>query len=157
MEKKIKQLLQWLQLEYVLVWALPLVLVALYETGVMTEGAYAGDVRTDYILQAVGILLAVGLIPLSLRLFSLSLVKHVKQLALPEALKSYRRWSEVRIGMLLVPVLVNLSFYYLTMNTTGVMCAMMALIASLFCVPTHKRMLDELDLVEDENKNQAVG
>lgn len=157
MEKKIKQLLQWLQLEYVLVWVLPLVLVALYETGVMTEGVYAGDVRMDYILQTVGILLVVGLIPLSLRLFSLSLVKHVKQLTLPEALKSYRRWSEVRIGMLLVPVLVNLSFYYLTMNTTGVMCAMMALIASLFCIPTRKRMLDELDLVRDENKNPAVG
>jgi hypothetical protein len=157
MEKKIKQLLQWLQLEYVLVWVLPLVLVALYETGVMTEGVYAGDVRMDYILQTVGILLVVGLIPLSLRLFSLSLVKHVKQLTLPEALKSYRRWSEVRIGMLLVPVLVNLSFYYLTMNTTGVMCAMMALIASLFCIPTRKRMLDELDLVKDENKNPAVG
>ncbi|MCD7926496.1 MAG: hypothetical protein LUI85_18195 [Bacteroides sp.] len=157
MEKKIKQLLQWLQLEYVLVWVLPLVLVALYETGVMTEGVYAGDVRMDYILQTVGILLVVGLIPLSLRLFSLSLVKHVKQLTLPEALKSYRRWSEVRIGMLLVPVLVNLSFYYLTMNTTGIMCAMMALIASLFCIPTRKRMLDELDLVKDENKNPAVG
>jgi len=157
MEKKIKQLLQWLQLEYVLVWVLPLVLVALYETGVMTEGVYAGDVRMDYILQTVGILLVVGLIPLSLRLFSLSLVKHVKQLTLPEALKSYRRWSEVRIEMLLVPVLVNLSFYYLTMNTTGIMCAMMALIASLFCIPTRKRMLDELDLVKDENKNPAVG
>ena len=34
---------------------LPLLLVALYETGVMTEGAYAGDVRMDYVLQTVGI------------------------------------------------------------------------------------------------------
>ena len=79
MEKKIRQLLRYLQIEYVAVWVLPLLLVALYETGVMTEGAYAGDVRMDYVLQTVGILLAVGLIPLSLRLFSLSLVKNVKQ------------------------------------------------------------------------------
>lgn len=156
MEKKIKQLLQCLQVEYLWVWILPLLLVILYETGVMTEGMYAGDVRMDYILQSVGILLAVGLIPLSLRLFSLSLVKNVKQLSLPEALKSYRRWSEIRIGMLLVPVLVNLSFYYLTMNNTGVLCAMMALIASLFCIPTRKRMLDELDLVKGENEKPAL-
>lgn len=149
MEKKIRQLLYCLQAEYVLVWVLPLLLVVLYETGVMCEGVYAGDVRMDYILQTAGILLAVGMIPLSLRLFSLSLVRHVKQLSLPDALKSYRRWNEVRMGMLLVPVLVNLSFYYLTMNNTGVMCAMMALIASLFCVPTRKRMLDELDLVKE--------
>ena len=65
MEKKIRQLLRYLQIEYVAVWVLPLLLVALYETGVMTEGAYAGDVRMDYVLQTVGILLAVGLIPLS--------------------------------------------------------------------------------------------
>ena len=156
MEKKIKQLLQFLQMEYLLVWILPLLLVILYETGFMTEGVYAGDVRMDYILQTVGILLAVGLIPLSLRLFSLSLVKNVKQLSLPEALKSYRRWSEIRIGMLLVPVLVNLSFYYLTMNNTGVLCAMMALIASLFCIPTRKRMLDELDLVKGESEGSAL-
>jgi hypothetical protein len=140
-----------LQIEYVAVWVLPLLLVALYETGVMTEGAYAGDVRMDYVLQTVGILLAVGLIPLSLRLFSLSLVKNVKQRSLPEALKSYRRWR-----MLVVPVLVNLSFYYLTLNNTGVLCAMMALIASLFCVPTRKRMLDELDLVKEENEEPAL-
>lgn len=156
MEKKIKQLLKCLQVEYVLVWVLPLVLVVLYETGIMVEGAYAGDIRMDYILQTIGILLAVGLIPLSLRLFSLSLVKNVKQLSLPEALKSYRRWSEVRIGMLLAPVLVNLSFYYLTMNNTGVLCAMMALIASLFCIPTRKRMLDELDLVKGEDDCPVV-
>ena len=56
MEKKIRQLLQYLQIEYVAVWVLPLLLVALYETGVMTEGAYAGDVRMDYVLQTVGII-----------------------------------------------------------------------------------------------------
>lgn len=156
MEKKIKQLLGWLRLEYAGMWVLPLGLVLLYETGCLTEGAYAGDDRMEYILQTVGILLAVGLIPLSLRLFSLSLVKHVKQLSLPEALKSYRRWSEVRLGMLLVPVLVNLSFYYLTLNTSGALCAMMALMASLFCVPTHKRILDELDLVKEDVNTPLV-
>lgn len=150
MEKKIRQLLRYLQIEYVAVWVLPLLLVALYETGVMTEGAYAGDVRMDYVLQTVGILLAVGLIPLSLRLFSLSLVKNVKQRSLPEALKSYRRWSEIRTGMLVVPVLVNLSFYYLTLNNTGVLCAMMALIASLFCVPSADKIKEDIRFISEK-------
>lgn len=149
MEKKINQVLKCLQAEFVIMWVLPLLLVALYETGVWAEGAWVGDAQMDYLLQSAGILLAIGLIPLSLRLFSLSLVKHVKQLSLPEALKSYRRWSEVRIGLLLVPVLVNLSSYYLTMNTAGALCASMSLAASLFCVPTRKRMLGELDLLKE--------
>ncbi len=150
MDKRINRILKCLQAEYIVMWILPLLLVFLYETGVMNEGALAGDVRMDYILQTIGILLVVGLIPVSLRLFSLSLVKRVKELSLPDALSSYRRWSEVRLGLLLVPVLMNLSFYYLTLNTTGVMCAAMSLIASLFCVPTRKRMLDELDLLREE-------
>ena len=146
MEKKIRQLLRYLQIEYVAVWVLPLLLVALYETGVMTEGAYAGDVRMDYVLQTVGILLAVGLIPLSLRLFSLSLVKNVKQRSLPEALKSYRRWSEVRLALLFATALFNFSAYYCTLNTTGLLCGGMVLVASLFCVPGRERLLSELNL-----------
>lgn len=150
MEEKIKSILKFLQIEYVMLWGGALLLVVLYETGVMDEGIFAGNVRMEYILQTVGILLAIGLIPLSLRLFSLSLVKRIQLLSLPDALSSYRRWSEIRLGLLLVPVLMNLSFYYLTLDTTGILCAAMSLVASLFCVPTHKRMLDELDLLKEE-------
>lgn len=150
MEEKIKSILKCLQIEYVMLWGGALLLVVLYETGVMDEGIFAGNVRMEYILQTVGILLAIGLIPLSLRLFSLSLVKRIQLLSLPDALSSYRRWSEIRLGLLLVPVLMNLSFYYLTLDTTGILCAAMSLVASLFCVPTHKRMLDELDLLKEE-------
>ena len=53
MEKKIRQLLRYLQIEYVAVWVLPLLLVALYETGVMTEGAYAGGGADSFIAPAV--------------------------------------------------------------------------------------------------------
>lgn len=150
MDEKINKLLKCLQAEYLVIWMLPLALVALYETGVMTEGAFAGDVRMDYILQTIGILLAVCLIPLSLRLFSLSLVKQIKHLSLPDALNSYRRWNEVRLGLLLVSVMMNLSFYYMTLNNTGILCAAMTLIASLFCVPGRKRLMDELDLIKEE-------
>lgn len=141
-----------LQTEYAMVWVLPLLLVLLYEAGVLCEGAFADDARMDYVLQTLGILLSVGLIPMSLRLFSLSLARRVKALPLPEALGSYRRWSEVRLGLLLIPVLVNLSFYYLTLNTTGLLCAAMPLVALLFCVPTRRRVLDELDLQEEEDR-----
>ena len=110
MEERINKTVKYLQAEYIMIWILPIVLVILYETGIMTEGDYAGDARMDYILQTIGILLTVGLIPLSLRLFSLSLVKCVKLLSLPDALSSYRRWNEIRLGLLVVPVLTNCRF-----------------------------------------------
>ena len=150
MKEQIKHLLNTLKGEYILLWTLPAALVGLYEAGIFAEGIYAGDVRTDYILQCAGILLTVCLIPFSLRLFNLNLVKRVRELPLMDALRSYRRWSEIRLFLLLVPVLMNLSFYYLTLNTTGLFCSLMALIASLFCVPTRNRILNELDLQEEE-------
>lgn len=149
MKERIKRLLGTLKVCFIALWALPVTLVILYETGIFAEGIYAGDAQAEYIIQSGCILLTIGLIPLSLRLFSLNLVKRIKELPLMQALESYRIWSEIRICLLAVPALISTSFYYLTLNTTGIFCACMALVASLFCVPTYNRLLNELDLPED--------
>lgn len=146
MEKEIARLLRCLKIEFALLWVLCVILVVLYECDILPQGILADDARTGYMLQVLGILLAVGLIPLSLRLFSLSLTKYVRTLPLVEALKSYRRWNEVRVCLLLVAALINLSVYYWTMDTTGLLCTGMVLVASLFCVPGRERMMSELDL-----------
>ena len=70
----------------------------------------------------------------------------MRALPLVEALQSYCRWNEVRMAMLLVPALFNFSVYYWTLNTTGLLCGIMVLVASLFCVPGRNRLLAELDL-----------
>ncbi|CCY90639.1 MULTISPECIES: hypothetical protein [unclassified Phocaeicola] len=152
MEKEIIRLLRCLKIEFALLWVLCIILIGLYECDILPQGVLADDVRTGYMLQVLGILLAVGLIPLSLRLFSLSLTKYVRVLPLLEALKSYRRWNEVRVCLLLVAALVNLSVYYWTMDTTGLLCAGMVLVASLFCVPGRERMMSELDLHNNEER-----
>lgn len=154
MEKEINRLLRWLQGEFILAWMLVLLLIALYETDVLPQGMMVGDARMEYILQTAGILLAMGLIPVSLRLFGLSLTRYVKTMPLPEALKSYRRWSEVRLGLLLAPALFNLSVYYWTLDLTGMLCAGMLLVASLFCVPGRERLLMELDLNREEGEKE---
>lgn len=150
MEKEMTRLLNYLKVEYFLLWILCAATVLLYEMDILPQGIFVDDPRADYILQVVGILLTVGLIPVSLRLFSLSLTKYIKQLNLMDALKSYRRWNEVRIALLLVPALINLSIYYWTMNTTGLLCVGMVLIASMFYIPGRERMLNELDLQDKQ-------
>lgn len=146
MAEVIKQLLKRLKIEFVAVWCLVLLLVVCYEASIFTEGLFVGDARMDYILTTIGILLTIVMIPLSLRLFNLNLVKRISKLSTFEALKSYRRWSEVRLALLLVAALLNMSIYYLTLNTTGLFCSLMALLATLFCIPTKERLLKELDL-----------
>ncbi|MBO5251712.1 MAG: hypothetical protein J6B31_06935 [Bacteroidaceae bacterium] len=133
------------------IWALPLFMAFLFEIGAFPEGLYAGNAQLDYILQSVGILLTIGMIPFALRIFNLNLVKRIKELPLQQALKSYRIWADIRLCLLFVPAILNLQFYYLTLNTTGLFCSVMALIATLFCVPSESRIKNELDLPDEIN------
>lgn len=153
MEKELKRLIRILKAEYALMWVLTVLLAALYECDILPQGLFAGDAQMEYIMQVTSILLTICLIPLSLRLFNLSLTRYVSLLPLPEALKSYRRWSEIRIALLLVLALIDLSAYYWMMNTTGLLCAGMTVIASLFCIPSKQRLLNELQL-SDISKQQ---
>ena len=149
MKEQIKRILKWQIVAFILVWALPLVYALLHETGVLSQGALAGDARMEYIFQTIGILMTIVLIPFALRIFNLNLVKRIQELPLQQALKSYRIWADVSLALLVVPALINLQFYYLTFNNTGLFCAAMSLIASLFCVPSESRIKNELDLPEN--------
>jgi hypothetical protein len=149
MKEQIKRILKWQIVAFILVWALPLVYALLHETGVLSQGALAGDARMEYIFQTIGILMTIVLIPFALRIFNLNLVKRIQELPLQQALKSYRIWADVRLALLVVPALINLQFYYLTLNNTGLFCAAMSLVASLFCVPSESRIKNELDLPEN--------
>lgn len=146
MEKELKRLIRILKAEYALMWVLTVLLAALYECDILPQGLFAGDAQMEYIMQVTSILLTICLIPLSLRLFNLSLTRHIAALPLKNALKSYRRWSEIRIALLTVASLASLSAYYWTMDTTGLLCIGMTVIASLFCVPGKERLLSELNL-----------
>ena len=151
MKEQIKRILIIQKSAFLGVWTAPLLLVVLYETGLYQEGLLAGNAQMEYILQSVSILLTIGLIPFALRMFNMNLVKRIKDLPLQQALKSYQTWSLLRLALLFVPAIMALSFYYLTLNTTNLFCACMALIATLFCVPSESRIKNELDLPENLN------
>ena len=151
MKEQIKRILIIQKSAFLGVWTAPLLLVVLYETGLYQEGMIAGNAQMEYILQSVSILLTIGLIPFALRMFNLNLVKRIKERPLQQALKSYQTWSLLRLALLFVPAIMALSFYYLTMNTTNLFCACMALVATLFCVPSESRIKNELDLPENLN------
>ena len=151
MKEQIERILTLQKVMFAIVWIAPVLIVVLNETGVYQKGIYQGDAQMDYILQSISILLTMGLIIFALRMFNLNLVKRIKNLPLQEALKSYRIWCDVRLSLLFVPILLDFAFYYLTLNTTSLFCGLMALLATLFCVPSKNRIMNELDLPEDIN------
>ena len=60
MEKEMTRcLLNYLKVEYFLLWILCAATVLLYEMDILPQGIFVDDPRADYILQVVGILLTV--------------------------------------------------------------------------------------------------
>lgn len=146
MEKQLKSLVTRLRTEYILFWVVSVAVMVLYETGVLEEGALAHDPTLCYASQTLGVLAALCLIPFSLKMFSMVVTKRLANMEKEEALRSYRRWSEVRLAFLAVVVLVNLSVYYTTLSSIGGLCALLGALASLFCLPGVERIKSELAL-----------
>ncbi len=137
-----------LKAEYLLFWLLNIILMVAYEAGWLPQGGWVGDAPMEYLSQTVCILFTILIIPFSLRVFNITVVRKVRNLPLMQALVCYRRWSEIRLALLCAASLLNLAVYYATLNTTGLFCAGMVFVAVFFCVPSRKQVLSELDLQE---------
>lgn len=149
MEEQIKKTAARVRTTFAYFWMLPILLVLLGETGGEWVGMYAGDVRATYMAETITILLAASCVPVSLKLFSWVLIRKIDVVTLPEALRLYALWSGVRLALLAIPVLAGFFTYYIV-SSTGVLCALIGLTASLFCLPGEGRLRKELHINKEE-------
>lgn len=150
MEERIKQVTRLLKVLYACYWLLAVFIVVCSETTDHWTGLYADDVRTTFEAETITILLAVVCVPVSLKLFSRVLDHKIDVVSLPVALRLYARWNAVRLVLLALPVVAGLFTYYLTLSTKGVLCALIALTASLFCIPSENRLRKELRIDKEK-------
>ncbi|WP_297329925.1 hypothetical protein [uncultured Bacteroides sp.] len=150
MEKQIKQAAKQTLSTFVYFWMLPIFLVVLGETGSSWVGMYADDVRVTYLAETLTILLVASCVPVSLKLFSWVLVKKIDVVTISQALRLYTFWSGVRLALLAIPVLAGFLSYYMMLSNKGVLCALIALTASLFCFPSEGRLRKELHIHKEE-------
>lgn len=149
METKIKKTVSALRKSYLAFWLIPVCWVILGEADVMPVGQLADDVRGTFFLQTACILLTAVCIPLSLKLFSLVLTRKIDTYTFPVALERYLLWSIVRLALLESAVCIGLLGYYFTMSSTGALCASIALTASFFCLPSEKKLREDLRIAND--------
>lgn len=146
MEEQIKKTAARVRSAFAYFWILPILLVILGETGGDWVGMYAGNVRVTYLAETISILLVAVNVPVSLKLFSWMLVRKIDTVSLPDALRLYLLWSSVRLILLAIPVLAGFFTYYMMLSNKGMLCALIALTASLFCLPGEERMRRELHI-----------
>lgn len=152
MEEQIKKINALLGKLYMVFWILPILICALGETDVLPTGQYAGDVRVTYYMEVVGILLAASLVPVSLKMFHVILIKKIDNLSLPEALKRYRLISVGRLFLLTLVSVYNLLAYYMVLSTACILCACIALVASFLCIPGDHRLRSDLHILDNDNE-----
>lgn len=150
MEEKIIKTIRNLRIQFYLFWLIPIILVILYETGLLPVGIYVDEAHIQFILENIGILLSIIAVPLSLKLFSITLKNKIDNITFPVALYKYELWSGIRLSILELAVIFNIIIYYFTLNNIGGLCALIALTASFFCYPGEKRLCEELHLGSDE-------
>lgn len=151
MEKQIKQAVKWARAAFTSFWTLPVLLVIFGETGGVWVGMYAGDVRATYFAETLTILLTASCVPVSLKLFSWLIVRKVDVITIPEALRLYTFWGIARLALLAIPVMAGFFTYYMMLSNKGILCALIALTASLFCFPGEERLRKELHIHREED------
>ena len=144
MEEQIKRAVRNLNISYVFFWVLPAFLLGAGEFDLLPVGALVDNVQATYYFETIGILLTALCVPLALKLFSLE--KKIDHMTIPLALKRYVQWSMVRLGLLEAAIILNVLCYYLTLSNTGNLCMLIGLTASLFCLPSEKRLRNELHI-----------
>lgn len=156
MDKQIKAVTRTMQIQYAFYITIAILLVVLYQSDIILEGTYAGDFGMQYILETIGILTTIALVPLSLKVFSVKLNKKIKMAGFENALKLYRQWSSVRLMIIAFITYLNIMIYYMTLNSIGGLCALIGLTASIFCLPSERKLREELNLVtkNEENKEE---
>lgn len=144
-ERKIKQASRHIEISFYAVWGMVILLVALFELEWLPVGALEAQARSVYYLQTVGVLMALALIPTSLKYFHVQVQKLHGQVDRAKVLRRYLVLSYLRIGGLALPILFNLVLYYLSLNKAPGFMALITLLATIFCIPSEQRLKYELE------------
>lgn len=132
-----------LRLRLFAIYFVAIIIVLLFETGALPIGMVKSD-TTNYILQVIGVLLSLALIPISLKGFNIfsrrALNKNYEQ-----RIGVYKLLANLRLLAFFIVIEYSILLYYLIDDTVGLYCALIGVVCSLFCFPTNGQISADLD------------
>lgn len=135
-----KRISKNLTLIYILLTALTLAVIVVFETDMLESGLLVGENQSEFIFTFVMELVSLGAAFLGLRLFKFKAV-HDDLIAHKE--RAMMKWGTFRLLILQVPMLADTLLYYMYMNTTFGYLAIMLLLCLPFVFPSLNRCLAE--------------
>lgn len=136
MKEKMKKTVNILRYQFWGYIIVSLALVIIYENDLLSSGFLYGRKQLEFILQMLMILVTLGGVYMSLKLFA---IKSIKEKLHRGAEKALIVWGSWRIGMLGLPMMVNVILYYAYMNPAFGYMAIIQFIAMFFIIPTRRR------------------
>jgi len=137
------------KIQTILLWelwtsvVLSLVLVILFENGILDGGLWATEKSAEFVTLSILEIVTISFIPLALRLFKFKVVHH----QLISEFKRYRllQWGSFRLSLICIPMFINTLLYYLYMNVAFGYMAIIQLLCLFFVYPSMQRCLSETD------------
>ena len=154
MEKRIQSLLLMLRIESCVSWIVVIIVFVLGLLGVIVNGSVQPNTQKEFVLNAVGILSTLLVLPLALKLFLLNTTRSLRRMNKDDALDFYHMWSLVRLMIVTLCMAFNVVVYFMTMNMTGLLCAFIGVCITIYCLPTKQRVIRYLDEVNNDLVNQ---
>ena len=144
-----KKISKQLTFVYILLAAIALAIVALYELDVLESGVLADSKQTEFVALTVMELTSLAAAFIGLRLFKFRMIHN--ELVTNEE-PAMLKWGLLRLLILEVPMVVNTYLYYIYMNTTFGYLAIILLLCLPFVMPTESRCLAETSEEETTEK-----
>ena len=141
--------METIQKKLQLIFWIPIVLSAIIivsgELDIIPNGIVQPHSNAEFKLNTMVIILTVVGVPTSLKLFSLNTTKGLRRMNNDEALRSYHVWSTVRMAVLTADAILGFVAYYLSLNVTGLLCALVAMATTFYCWPVEHKISDYVD------------
>ncbi len=139
-----------LRTESMVAWGLLGILFLIGWLGVIVNGSVEPGSAVEFRLNCACVLSTLLVLPLAMQLFLLNTTKGLRRMNKDEALDFYHMWSMVRLVLVSLCIAYDIIAYFMTLNTTGLLCALMGLCVTVYCLPTRRRVMEFLDIVEND-------
>ena len=132
----IKKMTVKLMVMWICIYVVAGIIALLFEFGPL-NGLSVTDAKTIYILEVIGVLASLALIPLALRGFK-KMVDRLDEKEYPDEriVKIYMTCSVLRLLAFFLVVEFGVILYYLLSDTIGLYIAAIGAICSMFAIPT---------------------
>ena len=135
-----KKISKQLTFVYILLVAIALAIVVLYELDVLESGTLADSKQTEFVALTTMELTTLAMAFLGLRLFKFAMI-HTQLVTEKEP--AMLKWGLLRLFILEVPMVVNTYLYYMYMNPTFGYLAIILLLCLPFVFPSMNRCIAE--------------